>query len=142
MLYLLLKALHVTAVITWLSGMLVVTVAVNPVSLGHDVNQSSRSTLLYRLSQWERYMTTPSMLIVWAAGLTLAISGHWFPQPWLMAKLALVLLLSALHGLLIGRLRKASKGHVPDGIASSHHLAVAIVVMAFIIVALVVLKPF
>jgi putative membrane protein len=38
------------------------------------------------------------MIVTWLAGLYLAWSGDWFASPWLHAKLALVLALSAVHG--------------------------------------------
>jgi len=38
------------------------------------------------------------MIVTWLAGLYLAWSGHWFSSPWLHAKLALVIVLSGVHG--------------------------------------------
>jgi putative membrane protein len=40
----------------------------------------------------------PAMAVTWLAGLSLAWSGHWFSFGWLHVKLALVLVLSAVHG--------------------------------------------
>ncbi|MFS2139008.1 CopD family protein [Duganella sp. Dugasp56] len=139
MLYLLLKTLHIAAVIAWLGGML--AVVLGPLSFVRDVSEHGRTPLLDRVPQWERYVTTPAMLIVWVAGITLTTTGHWFPQIWLMAKLVLVFLLSALHGILIGRLRKISQRRAPKEIKNSHHLAAGIILIASVIVALVVLKP-
>jgi putative membrane protein len=49
-----------------------------------------------------RYITTPAMLASWVLGLALAFSGiiDWSKDGWFHAKLFLVLLLSAYHGLL------------------------------------------
>ena len=55
------------------------------------------------------------MLVVWVLGLTLASRTGWFPAPWLGFKLALVVALSALHGLQSGTLRRlAAGGSVPS----------------------------
>jgi protoporphyrinogen IX oxidase len=40
----------------------------------------------------------PAMIITWLAGLYLAGSGHWFSSGWLHGKLALVIILSGVHG--------------------------------------------
>ncbi|HSE68604.1 MAG TPA: CopD family protein, partial [Gemmatimonadales bacterium] len=49
-----------------------------------------------------RYITTPAMLASWALGLWLAFSGaiDWSHDGWFHLKLALVIALSAFHGLL------------------------------------------
>ncbi len=49
-----------------------------------------------------RLITTPAMLVSWALGLALAFGGaiDWSANGWFHAKLALVVALSAFHGLL------------------------------------------
>jgi putative membrane protein len=49
-----------------------------------------------------RFITTPAMIASWILGLILAFSGiiDWKADGWFHAKLALVLLLSAFHGML------------------------------------------
>jgi putative membrane protein len=42
----------------------------------------------------------PAMVAAWVLGLGLAYWGGWYAFHWLQAKVALVLLLSAIHGLL------------------------------------------
>ncbi len=141
--YLWLKALHIVAVVTWVGGMLVVAVAITAVSgarAQHEI--ASRAAFLVRVSRWDRRVTTPAMLLVWILGLALASMGHWFPQTWLVSKLAMVLLLSALHGFLSGNLRRLSLSGQPGAPASLNSAAAAIVVAVLIIVVLVVIKPF
>ena len=140
--YLWLKALHIVAVVTWVGGMLAVTVAAAAVSgarAQHEI--ASRAAFLAHVSQWDRRVTTPAMLLVWMLGLALALTGDWFPQTWLVAKLAMVLLLSALHGFLSGNLRRLSLSGQP-GASASRNAAAAIVGAVLIIVVLVVVKPF
>jgi uncharacterized membrane protein len=113
MTYLLLKAGHVAAVLVWIGGMLAAALAPVP--------------------RWDRLVTTPAMLLAFAFGLALATTGGWFPQAWLIGKLAVVLALAALHGVLSGRLRR--------GLAPPRYAAPLIVVAAAVIALLAVVKP-
>ena len=56
--------------------------------------------------QWDRRITRPAMALVWVLGLSLAAWGGWMGQAWLAGKIALVLALSALHGVLAATLRR------------------------------------
>jgi uncharacterized integral membrane protein (TIGR00701 family) len=141
--YLWLKALHIVAVITWIGGMLAAAVAIAAVSGARDQYEIAGSrAFLAGVRRWDRRVTTPAMLLVWILGLTLASMGDWFPQGWLSAKLAVVLLLSAAHGFLSGNLRKLSFSPHPEAPAVLRHGAAAVVAAVLVIVALVVVKPF
>ena len=48
-----------------------------------------------------RGIINPAMVASWAFGLWVAYDGHWLSAPWLWSKLALVMALSAIHGLLV-----------------------------------------
>lgn len=113
MIYLLLKAGHVAAVIVWIGGMFVA--ALGPVP------------------RWDRLVTTPAMLAAFALGLVLATTGGWFPAPWLIAKLAVVLALAALHGALSGRSRR--------GLTPPAYAAPLIVAGVAVVALLAVVKP-
>lgn len=94
------------------------------------------------LLTWDRYVTTPAMIVAWALGITMATWAGWFASGWMMAKIVFVLALSALHGVLSGRLRRAAaKGGVPAGFDGRLVLCVMIVLLAAIVL-LVVTKPF
>jgi protoporphyrinogen IX oxidase len=85
---------------------------------------------------------TPSMILVWIFGLTLATVGHWWTSGWLHLKLLLVLGLSGYHGYMIGYGRRLARGQRP---ASGKALRImnevpGIAVAAIVI--LVVVKPF
>lgn len=141
--YLWLKALHIVAVVTWIGGLLVVAVAITAVSGAQGQHEfASSRAFLARVGRWDRRVTTPAMLLVWLLGLALALTGHWFEQGWLPAKLAVVLLLSAVHGLLSGNLRKLSFSQQPRPPAGLRHAAAAVVAAVLVIVVLVVVKPF
>ena len=97
-----LKALHVATALAFVGGVLVVSVFLAAVSEG----DAAAASMARGIRRWDQAVTTPSMLLVWALGLTLATTGHWFADGWLQAKLALVFALSGLHGVQSGRLRR------------------------------------
>ncbi len=138
--YLWLKALHIIVAITWIGGMLTVagTTAAFAGLSGSDVN---RAQFFARIRKWDRLITTPAMIAVWVLGLTLAVTGQWFPQPWIEAKIAIVLALSAFHGMLSGRLRRLATGQISKGKASQVGYVIIIAAVT-LIVFLVVVKPF
>ncbi len=138
--YLWLKALHIIVAITWVGGML--TVAGTTAAFSGTVNgDASRAEFFARVRKWDQRITTPAMFAVWVLGLTLAAIGQWFPQPWLVAKIAFVLALSALHGMQSGRLRRLANGQASKG-SGSEFGYLAIIAIVFFIVVLVVIKPF
>lgn len=137
-----LKAAHVGAALTWVAGLLLLSIA----SRGPSASEPSPEWRRFVLT-WSRWVTTPAMLAVWGLGLTMAARAHWFSSGWLMAKLACVLALSAGHGYLSGRLRRRASPrrstdskHDPD--RSLTAVSIAIILLSFAIAALVVVKPF
>lgn len=136
--YFWIKALHVVAVVTWISGMMTAGVVVAAAAAG---GASLPSGFVEALRRWDRRVTSPAMLAVWALGLYLASSGGWFAHGWLQAKMAIVLLLSAIHGMISGRLRRLAGGTQPRaGIVARAPLVVLLATGAIVI--LVILKPF
>ncbi|MGC2779298.1 MAG: CopD family protein [Bradyrhizobium sp.] len=139
MIYVWLKALHVAAVLCWSGGMLAAAVTIAAHAVRTDA--AGGTAMIETVGRWDRRVTTPAMLIVWGAGLALAMQGAWFGSLWLTVKLVIVVGLSALHGVLAGTLRRLARSdaavprwfsHVPPLIAAG---ATAIAV-------LVVVKPF
>ncbi|WP_224816387.1 CopD family protein [Hasllibacter sp. MH4015] len=96
MLYDLAKAVHILAVIVWIAGMCVAAM-----TLRHPSPK-----MLPAIQAFDRRVTTPAMLLAWIFGLYIAINGGWFGENWLSVKILLVLILSGLHGMITGRLRK------------------------------------
>ena len=91
------KGLHMLAVLIWVVELL---------GVGAVLASAPAYSTVITLRRWDRRIGTPAMLLVWALGLTLAVQGGWFVAGWLHAKLTLVLLLSAVHGLQTGTLRR------------------------------------
>ncbi len=128
--YDLLKASHIVAVVIWFGGMMAVALSLNR---GND---------MAGLLAWDRYVTTPAIVVSWALGLAMATWAGWFASRWMIAKLALVLVLSAMHGLLAGQLhRKAAHAGAASRIDERLVLGAMGVALAGIAL-LVVGKPF
>ena len=130
-LYTWLKALHVAAAFTFFAGVLGAAVFL----AGADAGSAGA---LRAMRRWDQRVTTPAMLLVWALGLTLALSGGWF-KAWLIVKLGFVVAVSGLHGMQSARLRRmAGAGSVS---APSRFVAPLAVVAVLAITLLAVLKP-
>ncbi|KMO38411.1 hypothetical protein VQ02_11815 [Methylobacterium variabile] len=128
-----LKALHVACALLFVGG-----VVAGGLLLAAGRAAADRiAPLAPVLRRWDRVVTVPAMLGVWAFGLGLAVSGGWFAEGWLRAKLVLVVVLSAVHGLQSGQVRRLAMGHGVKPVRVS-----ALVVPAVVIIAvLAVIKP-
>lgn len=95
--YLWLKSVHVVAVIGWIGGMLgVVYLFEWHAGAGRGSPQAELlSALEARILQ---RLVNPAMVITWGVGLWLAWQGGWYSSAWLQAKIAVVIVLSGLHG--------------------------------------------
>ncbi len=139
--YLAAKALHVAAVVAWLAGMLLVAVLLAALRALPAAHFPADRALLLAARRWDRRVTTPAMAIAWGLGLWLAWQGHWMGAGWLSAKLALVVALSAVHGMLSGSLRRTVEVDAPLRAGWTRWAAPGILVLVALIVALVVGKP-
>jgi protoporphyrinogen IX oxidase len=129
-----LKALHVAAALTFVGGVLSVSVLL--AAAGADA--ATVAPIARGIRHWDQAVTLPAMLLVWALGLALATAGHWFGDGWLQVKFGFVLILSGLHGVQSGRLRRLVGG---QSIRSSR--AGPLVIGCIVVIALLaVVKPF
>jgi putative membrane protein len=139
--YLWLKAFHVIAVIAWMAGMLylprlfVYHSAVTPGS-----PQSATFKVMER--RLLRAIINPAMIATWVLGLWLAWSGGWFASGWLHAKLALVLVLSGLHGYFSASVRAFADNRNTRPARHWRIVNEAVTVLMIAIVILVIVKPF
>jgi uncharacterized membrane protein len=141
--YLWLKAFHIAAAVTWIGGMIAAAVTIAAFSgSGAGADASDRAVILKAVQHWDRQVTSPAMLLVWALGVSLALKGGWFSEIWLMLKLGVVLVLSGLHGMLSGTLRRLAQADGPPGLPVLRHIPAAIVASVLFIVTVVVIKPF
>lgn len=97
--YLWIKAIHIIAVISWMAGMLYLP----RLFVYHcDAEPGSKQSETFKVMERRllRFIINPAMVVSWVLGLWLAWHGHFLTQAWFLAKLALVVGLSAVHGLL------------------------------------------
>lgn len=109
MMYLLVKALHVFAIGTFVGGMLAVAVVLRLAARRKDEDIREVATALLR---WDDLVTLPALAIVWMAGMAMAFGGGWTDAPWLLLKLIPAVFLSGLHildGVALKRLVRSGK---------------------------------
>jgi protoporphyrinogen IX oxidase len=97
--YLWLKALHVIAVISWMAGMLYLP-RLFVYHAGTKPGSEQAETFKVMEGRLLKFIMTPAMIVTWLAGIALVVLGQWVGAGWLQAKLALVLVMTVIHGLL------------------------------------------
>lgn len=140
--YLLFKSVHIAAVITWMGGMVLSSAAMLWLSSVRAPRTQRETEMVAALKRWDSRVTSPAMGLAWVFGIVMAVEGGWFSQPWMHAKLALVIGLSALHGNLSASFRRlqADPGREPPGYLKYSGIVTLAAILG--IVFLVVLKPF
>lgn len=136
-----LKALHVLAVISWMAGMLYL-----PRLMVYHVDAPPGSVQSETFKVMERRLLkgimNPAMIVTWALGLYLAWAAFGFKGGWLHGKILLVVLLSGVHGYLVGRVRDfANDRNTKSGRFYRIINEVPAVLMVGIVI-LVIVKPF
>jgi putative membrane protein len=89
-------------------------------------------------------LANPGMALAWLAGLSYLIPNFttfYAKAGWMHGKLTLLLVLSALTGVLGARMRKAAAGTKPGSPGLFGGLGLGVVVLAALIVFLAMLKP-
>ncbi len=141
MLYLWLKALHVIAVIAWMAGMLYLP----RLFVYHcDAPKGSIQSETFKIMERRllKAIINPAMIVTWVLGLYLLWDGGWYTSGWMHAKIALVLIMSGLHGVYVRRLKDfaADKNTKP---AKYYRILNEVPTVLMIgIVILVIVKPF
>jgi len=141
-----LKAFHIIAVIAWMAGMLYLPrlFVYHCTAQGGSVQSETFKVMERRLL---RLIINPAMVATWVLGLWLAWLGPdsrfgWFNAGWLQAKIVLVLILSAVHGLLarwVKDFAAENNRHSQRFYRIINEVPTALMIL---IVLLVVLKPF
>lgn len=136
--YLWLKAFHVAAVATWIGGMLMLSLAVAALPASAPAN----SPIFDAVARWNRFVTSPAMLLAWGLGIIMAIQESWFTETWLLIKLPIIFALSGIHGALSGRLRKRAETSVQTLPTPLKYAGEMTVVTMILVAILAVAKPF
>jgi putative membrane protein len=140
--YLWVKALHVVAVIAWMAGQLYlprlfVYHAVSP--LGSPQSE----TFKVMEAKLLRIIMTPAMIVTWLCGVAMiAMNPALLSQGWLHVKIALVVLLTATHGLM-SRWRRQFAQDCNTRSQRFYRIANEVPTLAMIvIVVMVIVRPF
>lgn len=135
------KALHIMGFAAWLAGLWYLPrlyIYHSGVAVGSEASETFK-VMERRLL---KAITTPALVWTWLFGLIAAISGGYFSEGWMHAKLLLLILLSGVHGLLAADLKKFARDERPRS-ATTYRVINEIPTVLFIaIVLLAVLRPF
>lgn len=139
--YQFLKAGHVIFMVFWLAGLFMLPRQCIYM-LDHAPGSEGEAKWADRMGKLRSIILTPSMIIVWVLGLSLAYAGGHFAFGWLHAKLTLVLVLTGYHGWLVAQTKKMARGMRPLTEARLRMIGEVPGLLLVVIVALVYLKPF
>jgi putative membrane protein len=135
------KALHVIAIISWMAGMLYLPrLFVYHCEAPKGSVQSETFKVMER--RLLRAIINPAMIASWVLGLWLVWAGGFHKSGWFLAKLALVIALSALHGHLSATVRAFAENRNTRDQRYYRILNEVPTVLMIAIVILVVVKPF
>jgi putative membrane protein len=138
------RALHIIAVIAWMAGLMYLPrlfVYHSMAPLGGELDRQ----LIVMEGRLHRGIMIPSMLVVWALGLSLIAGRGGFEllaHTWMQIKLAMVIIMTAVDHLYL-RWRKAfARGERPLNHIAFRFLNELPFVLMIIAVFMVVLEPF
>jgi putative membrane protein len=139
--YLWVKALHIIAVIAWMAGMLylprlfIYHCAAEPGSVQSETFKVMERRLL-------RAIIDPAMGLAWVLGLALVVHLDAWSAPWMHAKFAAVIALSAMHGYFSRWRRDFDRDENRHSARFYRYMNEIPTVLMIAIVLLVVLQPF
>jgi protoporphyrinogen IX oxidase len=140
--YLFMKSGHVIFMVFWLAGLFMLPRQMIYM-LDHAPGSAGEAKWAERMGKLRKIILTPSLIIVWVLGLTMAYAGnHFSGAGWLHAKLALVLGLTGFHGWLVGQTKKMARGERPLTEGRLRLIGELPGILLIVIVLLVYLKPF
>jgi putative membrane protein len=140
-LYLWAKTLHILAVIAWMAALLYLP-RLMVYHAGVPAGSPTSETFKVMERRLLKGIATPSMIATWFFGVWVALEAGFFSSGWLHAKLALVLVLSGMHGYLAGAVRKFAADRNTVSARTWRFLNEVPAVLLIFIVGLVVFKPF
>ncbi|MBS9721636.1 protoporphyrinogen oxidase HemJ [Tianweitania sp. BSSL-BM11] len=135
------KAIHVMAVISWMAGMFYLP-RLFVYHADTEIGTPQSETFKVMERRLLRAIINPAMIVTWIFGIWLAWRVFAFSGGWLHAKIALVLVLSGLHGYLTAAQRRFE---ADQNLRPSRHWRMINEVptlLMVLIVILVIVKPF
>ncbi len=143
--YLWLKAAHIIFMVFWMAGLFMLP---RQLIYVHQAASGSEEEALWikRMGLLRKIILTPSLIVVWVAGLLLASELGLFSGGaglgWLYAKLLLVVLLTGFHGFIVAQVKKNAAGQRPLSEKQLRMWGEVPGLLLVLIVILVVVKPF
>lgn len=142
LIYPFLKIGHVIFMVFWMAGLFMLPRQCIYM-LDHAPGSEGEAKWATRMGKLRKIILTPSLVIVWVLGLSMAYAGdHFSGAGWLHAKLTLVLAMTGFHGWLVGQTKKMARGERPLTEARLRMIGELPGLLLVLIVALVYLKPF
>lgn len=140
--YLVIKALHIVAVIFWMAGMLYLPrlfVYHHQAEAGGELERA----LLVQERNLLKIILNPALIAVWVLAIAMIVlnPGLW-SSGWFHAKLLLVLIVSGLHGFYAASAKKFAAGDRPRTEKFWRMINEGPALLAIVIVLLAVVKPF
>ncbi|MFM7376563.1 MAG: CopD family protein [Erythrobacter sp.] len=139
--YLFLKSGHVIFMVFWMAGLFMLPRQCIYM-LDHTPGSPGEAKWADRMGKLRKIILTPSMIIVWVLGLSMAVGHELFSQGWLHAKLALVLALTGYHGWLVAQTKKMARGERPLSEKTLRMIGEVPGILLILIVLLVIFQPF
>ena len=139
--YLFLKSGHVIFMVFWMAGLFMLPRQCIYM-LDHAPRSEGEAKWATRMGKLRKIILTPSLIIVWVLGLTMAYAGGWFSAGWFHAKLTLVLVMTGYHGWLVGQTKKMARGERPLTEGTLRMIGEVPGLLLVLIVVLVYIKPF
>lgn len=135
------KAAHLIFVIFWISGLFMLP---RFYIYHHSTAPGSAEDKLWidRERRLRSIIITPSMILVWIFGLSLAFDQGLWGVGWFQAKFATVVLLTAFHGWAVGYGRKLAAGYRAPADRALRIMNEVPGIATAIIVILVIVRPF
>jgi len=135
------KAFHVMAAISWMAGMLYLPrLMVYHAEAAVGSIQSETFKIMER--RLLKGIINPAMIVTWLLGLYLAWAAFGFKGGWLHGKILLVVILSGIHGYLVGRVRDFANDRNTKSARFYRIINEVPAVLMVGIVILVIVKPF
>lgn len=135
------KALHVIAIIAWMAALLYLP-RLMVYHCEAEIGSVQSETFKVMERRLLKAIMTPAMIVSWICGLLLMLGAGWYTAGWFHGKLALVLALSANHGMQAGWVRAfAEDRNLKPGRFFRFMNEVPTLLMIGIVI-LVIVKPF
>jgi putative membrane protein len=139
--YLFLKSGHVIFMVFWMAGLFMLPRQCIYM-LDHAPGSEGEAKWATRMGKLRKIILTPSLIIVWVLGLSMAYTMGFFTEGWFHAKLTFVLAMTGFHGWLVVQTKKMARGERPLTEKQLRMVGELPGLLLVLIVVLVYLKPF